>query len=519
MLSKIITASLLGMDAEVITVETDLQPGLPAVHMVGLVDTTIKEARERIRAAILNSGLEFPRRRITVNLSPAGRPKEGSHFDLPIAMGILMLERHAEPMIEKTAFLGELSLDGQVKPIRGALPLAMGLRQQGIRRLVLPENNLREVALLKDMRLYPVRTLAESLAYARGKKQKNWVTMQAENDCEVDSAREEFRDVAGQERVKRAALVAAAGNHGIFMIGSPGSGKTMIAKRIPSIMPEMSYEERLEVTRVYSAAGLLDDRCQVVRSRPFRAPHHSISKAAFIGGGRIPGPGELSLAHNGILFLDEFGEFDPALLETLRQPVEKGTITINRSWGSVSFPCRVMLVAASNPCRCGYYGDQNHLCTCSERELARYYSRFSGPLLDRFDLHIQVLPVPRSQITSGGKGEDSYSMRQKVAVAAEIQTERYKDAGIRFNSRLTEKQTEAFCPMTEESRRFLQKAYETLGLSMRAYYKMIKVSRTIADLEQEPLIHTAHIAEALQYRQLEPFYRRMEYDRSRSIYK
>ena len=463
MLSKIITASLLGMDAEVITVETDLQPGLPAVHMVGLADTTIKEARERIRAAILNSGLEFPRRRITVNLSPAGRPKEGSHFDLPIAMGILMLERHAEPMI--------------------------------------------------------VRTLAESLAYARGKKQKNWVTMQAENDCEVDSAREEFRDVAGQERVKRAALVAAAGNHGIFMIGSPGSGKTMIAKRIPSIMPEMSYEERLEVTRVYSAAGLLDDRCQVVRSRPFRAPHHSISKAAFIGGGRIPGPGELSLAHNGILFLDEFGEFDPALLETLRQPVEKGTITINRSWGSVSFPCRVMLVAASNPCRCGYYGDQNHLCTCSERELARYYSRFSGPLLDRFDLHIQVLPVPRSQITSGGKGEDSYSMRQKVAVAAEIQTERYKDAGIRFNSRLTEKQTEAFCPMTEESRRFLQKAYETLGLSMRAYYKMIKVSRTIADLEQEPLIHTAHIAEALQYRQLEPFYRRMEYDRSRSIYK
>lgn len=501
MLSKIWTASLWGLDSDLITVEVDVQNGLPAMRVVGLADITIKEAKERIRAAIKNTGFLFPQKRVTVNLSPAGKPKEGSHFDLPIAMGILQVDQAEE--LGKTAFIGELSLDGRVGHVKGALPMAIGLREHGIKQLVLPKENIDEVSILSDIALFPVGNLREAVSYKAGKPYKRKKTIKKSALFQGD-----FDDVVGQENVKRAITVAAAGNHGLLLVGSPGCGKTMMANRIPTIMPEMSYEEKLETTKIHSIAGLLSEKNAAVIKRPFRSPHHTISKTALIGGGQKPRPGEISLAHNGILFLDEFGEFDGKLLEFVRQPIEDGKIIINRAAGAVTFPSRMMIVAASNPCKCGYQGDESHVCSCSDSQLASYFSKFSGPLIDRLDLHIQVLPVKYEQIENPKSAITSAEMQRQVRCAAAIQQKRYKGTDIQFNSRLTPVQIKKYCILGKNEKNLIEEAYEKLSLNMRTYNKIIKISRTIADLHESDTINTYHIAEALQYRALNHLYRR-----------
>lgn len=503
MLSKISTASLQGLEVKLVSVETDLSPGLPSLIMVGLPDITVREAKERIRTAIINSGYKFPTKRITINLSPANSKKVGSHFDLPIAIGVLASIGIIEKQIlGEYAFIGELSLAGDINRVDGVLPIIMGLKECGINKIVLPKDNIQEAALVKNIELYPAEKLINLVEHFNGKciirkytEKENIVYNK--KDYSID-----YSEVVGQENVKRAVTICCAGGHGMLLMGPPGSGKSMIAKRIPTVMPEMTYEECLEVTKLYSIGGKLSKELPMITERPFRAPHHTISGAALVGGGKKPMPGELSLAHLGVLFLDEFPEFNRNVLEMLRQPLEDSKISIVRTVGNFTYPCQVMLVAASNPCPCGYLGSQTHECTCSQTQINNYKSKISGPIIDRIDLHVEVMPVEYKYLSESEEfhSTSSFDMRTAVYKARKRQIDRYKKHKILFNSQLTPSLIKKYCNLDGESQELIKLAFQKMSLSARAYSKILKISRTIADLEGSEKIKSKHVAEALRYR-------------------
>ena len=520
MYSLIKSGTLYGLTSEQVIVETDLSAGLPAFNVVGLPDATVRESKERIRAAIVNSGFKFPAKRITINLAPAGTKKEGTHFDLPIAVGVMTSAGIIKKdRADKFAFLGELSLDGSINRINGALPLVIGLRNQGVEKIILPAANAEEASAIDDVQNFPVRHLRELEAFFSGS-----YDILPYHSCRNETVKtmrecEDFSDVAGQETVKRALQIAAAASHNVLMIGPPGAGKTMMARRVAGILPAMTYEERLEVTKIYSIAGELSSDRPIIGSRPFRSPHHTISGAALVGGGSIPKPGEVSLAHYGVLFLDELPEFSRYVLEMLRQPLEDEKVTISRVRGAAAFPSKFMLLASMNPCPCGYYGDSTHECTCGPYQIRNYLSKISGPLLDRIDMHIEIMPVkykeligmePADTETAGMAPlpvRNSEIMRQEVEAARQIQLERYKDEEISYNSQLTPGLMKKYCVLDRETKKLLEAAFHQLSLSARAHHKIVKMGRTIADMEGAEKIGIRHIAEAIQYRSLDKMYR------------
>ncbi len=505
MYSKILTGSIMGIDAETVTVETDISSGLPNMTIVGLPDTSVREAKERIRSALRNAGYQFPPKRITVNLSPADSKKEGTHFDLPIAVGVMVASGEISAgEAAQYAFFGELSLDGKVNAVQGAIALAIGLRNKGVRKLILPAGNRHEVSILTDMEIYPVEHISDVEAHLSGMNPlMPFRGRPRKSSREVCESGEDFADVAGQESVKRALQVAAAAAHNILMVGPPGAGKTMMARRLPGILPTMTYEECLEVTRIYSLAGQLPAEGGLITQRPFRAPHHTISPTALAGGGSKPRPGEVSLAHFGVLFLDEFPEFCRKALEVLRQPLEDEKITIARASATVTYPAKIMLVAAMNPCPCGNLGHSTRKCTCSEYQVIQYRSKISGPLADRIDIHIEIFPVPYEElIDSAGrniKKVNSEQMRNAVEIARSVQIDRYRRERISYNSQLTPPLIKKYCPLDRESEQLLKMAFETYSLTARSGLKIIKLARTIADLEQEENISAVHVAEAISY--------------------
>ena len=508
MIAKVKSCGLTGLDGYIVDVEVDISMGLPAFDIVGLPDTAVRESKERVRAAMKNSSFEPPVKRITVNLAPADKKKEGPSYDLPITIAILSaMEQLGKANTDDYMFLGELSLDGRLRPVNGALPMVICAKQNGIKNVVLPMENADEAAVVNGVNIFGAENLYDIVKHISGEELIVAHTVDVDALFDVDKSYHiDFSDVKGQQNVKRAMEVAVAGGHNIIMIGTPGSGKSMLAQRLPTILPDLTFDEALEVTKIHSIAGVLPDNTALLTTRPFRSPHHSISAPGLAGGGSVPRPGELSLAHNGVLFLDELPEFRRDVLEVMRQPLEDGVVTISRVNGTLTYPCRTTFAASMNPCKCGYYGDTVRECTCTPMQISKYVGKISGPLLDRIDIHIEVASVKYSDLEKTEKTESSADIKSRVNKARKIQLERYKDEGIFSNAQLSASMIRKYCALGSEEKALLRAAFDNLGLSARAHDRILKVARTIADLGNNEKITSNHIAEAIQYRSLDRKY-------------
>lgn len=505
MYAKIMSAGVFGLNAYPVEVEVDTNRGMPTFEIVGLPDTAVRESRDRVRAAFRNCGYEFPVQKITVNLAPADLKKSGPIYDLPIFLGLLAACGQCGADFAGSMFFGELAMNGEVRRIHGVLPMVILAKELGYSRVFVPAANVREASAVRGIEIYGIGDIREAVDFLEKVRSLEPAVPMDFKPCS-SPFQPDMADVRGQEFAKRALEISAAGSHNALMIGPPGSGKSMLAQRIPSILPDLTFEEAIETTKIHSIAGELSNEQPILTERPFRAPHHTVSPAGLSGGGSIPRPGEISMSHNGVLFLDELPEFSRNAMEILRQPIETGMVTISRASGTLSYPCRMIVIAAMNPCPCGYYGHPTHPCTCTHSQVQRYLSRVSGPLLDRLDLHIDVSPVEFADLSSGEKAESSASIKKRVDTARRIQQERFTGTDIRCNAQMPAELVTEFCKISAESSKLLERAFEQMGMSARGYHRILKVARTIADLEGEKNIQTPHLAEALQYRSLDRKY-------------